>query len=459
MLPVHDTSPSRQRMPSALLRDYLAWTPKSRALAARAKNVLANGVSTDTRIFDPYGIYVARALGREKWDVDGHRYLDFFGGHGALMLGHAHPVVVDAVTRAFGNGIQYAANHPGEVAWAETLTTHFPNMARMRFTASGSEATLLALRIARAYTGRTKTLRVITHYHGWHDFAVSGYNAQFDGKPAAGVLPEIAANTLLVRPDDPAGLAATMAAHGVEIAAVILEPLGAHFGNTPTSDQFIRELARQAAHHGALLIFDEVISAFRVGPGGLQAELGIVPDLTCFAKIAAGGMPGGAVGGREEVMAVLASTKPNGLPNDRRVFHQGTFTGNPVTAAAAVATINEIVTGNLCTRASRLAEGARNRLNDLFRCRGSSWWAYGRYSALNLLPLANPLKEDSEELSFDDYLRKDGSRLNALRIALNLEGIDIGSRGTAFMSGVHEPEDVDALVEGFDRALSRLDAE
>jgi glutamate-1-semialdehyde 2,1-aminomutase len=442
-------------VPASLLDAYRRLTPGSGELAGRALGVLANGVSTDTRIFEPYGIFVDRAQGREKWDVDGNRYLDFFGGHGALMLGHSHPKVVAAVQRAFGNGIQFAANHPGEILWAEAIQQHFPSGERIRFAGSGSEATLLAIRIARAHSGRAKLVRIMSHYHGWHDFAVSGYNAQFDGSAAPGVLPEIAANTLLVRPDDVAGLKACFAQHAGEIAAIIVEPLGAHFGNTPTDDEFLLIAAAEAKRRGILLIFDEVISAFRVRPGGMQDYLGLRPDITCLAKVAAGGMPGGVVLGSAEVMSVLDTKDASGKPNARKVFHQGTFTGNPVTAAAALVTIEEIVDGDLCARASSLGAVARDLLNDLFARRGAGWLAYGRFSALNFLPI-DPSRRDPALLSHEDYMRRDSVKLRALRMALNLEGVDIGGRGTAFLSGVHTRGDVDALVEAFDRVLTRI---
>ncbi|WP_165191542.1 aspartate aminotransferase family protein [Caulobacter soli] len=443
--------------PSPLLDAYRALTPGSAQLAKRALGVLANGVSTDTRVFEPYGIFIDRAQGREKWDVDGNRYLDFFGGHGALMLGHSHPKVVAAVRQAFQNGIQFAANHPGELLWAEAIQRCFPSGERVRFTGSGSEATLLAIRMARAYSGRAKLVRIMSHYHGWHDLAVSGYSGQFDGSAAPGVLPEIAANTLLVRPDDIAGLKACLAQHAGQIAAIIVEPLGAHFGHTPTSDEFLLEAAAEARRRGVLLIFDEVISAFRVGLGGMQGYLGLRPDLTCLAKIAAGGMPGGVVIGSAEVMSVLDSKDALGHPNPRKVLHQGTFTGNPVTAAAAVVTIAEIADGDLCARASQLAAGAREALNALFERRAAGWLAYGRFSSLNVLPI-DPVRRDPRLLSQADYMARDLTRLGALRMALNLEGVDIGARGAAFLSGVHTQDDVDRLVEAFDRALARLEA-
>jgi glutamate-1-semialdehyde 2,1-aminomutase len=441
---------------SPLLREYLQRTPVSRRLAEQACAILPDGVSTDTRIFHPYGIYVERARGVKKWDIDGNEYLDFFGGHGALMLGHSHPKVVAAVSEAFTNGIQFAASHPVEIAWAEEIQKHLPSGQRVRFTGSGTEATLLAIRIARAFLGRKKILRVISHYHGWHDFAVSGYTSQLDGSAAPGVLPEIAANTLLVRPGDTMTLRRLMHEHRHELAAILLEPLGSHFGSTPTSDEFIAEAFQEARKNGVLVIFDEVVTAFRVALGGMQGVLGLTPDLTCLAKNAAGGMPGGAVIGSAEVMSVLLQADRSGRPNPRKVLHQGTFTANPVTATAAITTIREIADHDFCTYVSNLGALVRDSLNELFGRHRIGWLAFGRFSAFHILPRPGTQPPKPETLTLDDYLARPNALLQKLKIALNLEGLDIGTRGTGFVSAAHADADVQDLVLGFDHALVRL---
>jgi glutamate-1-semialdehyde 2,1-aminomutase len=436
-----------------IIADYIAMTVKSRELAGRAARVLPDGVSVDTRLFEPYGMYVGYAVGTRKWDVDGNEYRDFFGGHGAMMLGHSHPRVTRAIQNAAGRGIQFAANHPAEVEWAELIQKHIPTAERVRFTGSGTEATLLAIRLARAFTGRSKLVRVSSHYHGWHDFAVSGYNGFFDGRPAPGVLPEIASSTLLVAPDDPEDLRQVIAGHRADIAAILLEPLGSHFGVVPTGDTYLREAFALAKQSDIPVILDEVITAFRVGPAGMQGLLGIQPELTCMGKVAAGGMPGGIVCGSERIMAVLARS------SHKKVLHQGTFTGNPVTASAAVATIDEVVSRNLCERASDLAQTARAQLNDLFERMNIRWLAYGRFSAFHILPeVPNPLSGRSqiEALPWEHFAARSVPLLQKLRMALNLEGVDIGSRGTGFLSGVNQTEDVEYLVAAFERALVRM---
>lgn len=440
--------------------DYLARTVRSGELAEQARRVLPDGVSTDTRLFDPYGIYIERATDTRKWDVDGHEYRDFFGGHGALMLGHCHPRVTRAIQDAAARGVQFAANHRQEVEWADLIQKHVPTAERVRFTGSGTEATLLAIRIARACTGRAKLIRVRTHYHGWHDFAVSGYGDCFDGTAAPGVLADIARNTILVSPNDIDELRAAVEAHRKDIAAVVLEPLGSHFGMIPTSDDYLQSAADHARRNGIALILDEVISGFRVAPHGMQGQLGLRPDLTCLGKVAAGGLPGGVVCGSERFMSVLNRTTPD-APQNKKVFHQGTFTGNPITASAAIATIDEIVRNDLCGHASRLAQAARNNLNELFRRRNVCWRAYGRYSTFHILPNVPPNVADAdiETLPWQHFAARSVPLLQALRMALNLEGVDIGSRGSAYLSGVHRPNDVDFLVTAFERALVRLGAD
>jgi glutamate-1-semialdehyde 2,1-aminomutase len=440
-----------------ILDEYLAKTEKSRLLAERAVRVLPDGVSTDTRLFDPYGLYIALAAGTRKWDVDANEYTDFFGGHGALMLGHCHPRVTQAIQAAAARGIQFAANNPWELEWAELIQKHIPTAERVRFAGSGTEATLLAMRVARAFTQRSKLIRIRTHYHGWHDFAVSGYKDGFDGSAAPGVLPEIAAHTLLVSPNDTEDLRRVLETHKGEIAALVLEPLGSHFGIIPTTDRYLKEAATLARESGILLILDEVISAFRVGPAAMQGLLGLEPDLTCMAKVAAGGLPGGIVCGSERVMSVLSHKSAAGGGPPRKVFHQGTFTGNPVTAAAALATIDEVVSKNLCEHASALGELVRTRLNHLFVRLGIRWRAYGRFSAFHVFPNApDELDRNVTAVRWEQFANRPAPVLQHLRMALNLEAVDIGSRGTGFVSGVHRTEDVDFLIGAFERALIRL---
>lgn len=437
----------------SLLADYLQKTTRSAELARRAAQVFVDGITTDTRSFEPYGISITRGAGTRKWDVDGSEYRDFFGGHGSLMLGHCHPKVTAAIQQAAARGVQFAANTPEEVAWAEAIRTHIPSAERVRFTGSGTEATLLAIRIARAFTGRAKILRVLSHYHGWHDFAVSGYANHHDGSPAPGILAEIARNTVLVPPNDVDAARAAIRANAHELAAVILEPLGSHFGMVPTHNDYVAAVHEAAQAHRVPVILDEIITGFRLGLSGFQGLFDLRPDLTCLAKVAAGGLPGGVVCGSDEIMSVLSRAKAQ-----NKVLHQGTFTGNPVTASAAIATIGEIAAAKACAVATANGERARVRLDEAFKRAGVAWRTYGQYSAFHILPDA-PDGVDIAMLPAARFAGRPVKLLQSLRMALILEGVDIASRGSGFLSAVHSEADIEELGLAMARALQRIKAE
>ncbi|MBS0436108.1 MAG: aminotransferase class III-fold pyridoxal phosphate-dependent enzyme [Proteobacteria bacterium] len=436
-----------------ILEDYLAKTPTSAAWASRAGQVMPGGITADTRFFKPYAPYIRHAVGVHKTDVDGNVLLDFFGGHGALVLGHGHPRVNQSITDALAHGIQYASNHPLEVRWAERICRHVPTAERVRFTGSGTEATLLALRVARAATGRSKIVRIATHYHGWHDMAASGYVGQFDGSPAPGVLKEIADHTVLVPPGDTAALQAAFDSRGSEIAAIIMEPLGTHFGVVPVDDAFLLAGERIAHAHGALSILDEVISGFRVGLAGMQGIAGLQPDLTTLGKVAAGGLPGGAVCGLDRVLSVLVHG------SSAKVLHQGTFTGNPITAAAAIATIDEVAEAGVPERINALGEYARHALDLMLERRGADWKVHGRFSAFHLAPVGSKTTADGGVPAQAQAAKDLAAMLSNLRMGMILEGVDIGSRGSGFMSAQHTEAHVDTLVAALDRVLQRMTSE
>ena len=211
---------SNSRIESA----YRSKTQGSAALATKAKNVFPSGITHDSRHMNPYGIYIEHAEGPRKWDVDGNEYIDYFGGHGALILGHNHPSVAAAVQNAYGKGTHFGASHALEIEWAEQIIRMVPCAEKVRFTSSGTEATLMAVRLARAYTNRSKILRFRTHFHGWNDHMAPGQANHFDGSPTIGVINGIAENVILVDPNDKAGVTAALSSN--DIAAVILEPTG-----------------------------------------------------------------------------------------------------------------------------------------------------------------------------------------------------------------------------------------
>ena len=342
---------------------YRDRTPGSAALAAKARNLFPSGITHDGRHLEPYGVYIERGEGAHKWDVDGNRYIDYYGGHGALLLGHNHPKVSAAIQSALERGTHFGASHALEVRWAEAVRGLMPSAERIRFTSSGTEATLMAVRLARSFTGRRKILRIRTHFHGWHDHMTSGYQSHFDGAPTVGVLPGVAEQVVLADPNDVDGLRRILAADR-EIAAAIVEPTGGSFGMVPLAPSFLVALRELTAAHGALLIFDEVVTGFRVAPGGAQAHFSITPDLTTLAKIVAGGMPGGAVAGRADVLAAL-DFFASAAAGTEKIQHPGTFNANPVSAAAGIAALDVIATTDACDRANAAGAALRRGFNEV----------------------------------------------------------------------------------------------
>ncbi|MDR1605437.1 MAG: glutamate-1-semialdehyde 2,1-aminomutase [Gracilibacteraceae bacterium] len=309
----------------------------SQALLSRAEAVLPGGVNSPVRSFQAVGLkppFIARGRGSRLWDVDGREYVDFVCSWGPLILGHAHPAVVEAVERTARDGLSFGAPTAGEVEMAELIAEAFPSMEMMRLVNSGTEAVMSALRLARACTGRPCIIKFAGCYHGHSDgmLAQAGSGLATAGVPAsAGVTPETAAATLIAPYNDPAALEAMFAARGGEIAAVIVEPVAANMGLVPPAPGFLPFLRRLTARHGALLIFDEVISGFRVAYGGAQALYDVRPDLTVLGKIIGGGMPVGAYGGGRDLMRQVAPLGP--------VYQAGTLAGNPVAVAAGLATL------------------------------------------------------------------------------------------------------------------------
>lgn len=450
------------RSNSGILGAYRARTPGSAKLAAEAAQLFPSGITHDARNTDPYGIYIERAQGPHKWDVDGNRYVDYFGGHGALILGHHHPAVTRAVAEAHEAGTHFGANHPREVRWAQIVQRLVPSSERIRFTSSGTEATLMAVRLARAFTGRQTILRFKGHFHGWHDHMTHGYSNHFDGTPTAGVLASVAEKSIVVEPGDEAGVRAAFAA-SKDIAAVIIEPTGASFGQVPVKPEFIRFLREVTAANGALLILDEVVTGFRVSKGGAQQEFGVRPDMTSFAKIIAGGLPGAAVSGRKDIFDLLDFnvTKAQGK---EKIQHPGTFNANPVSAAAGIAALTTLDETNAPDKANATAARLRDSLNTMLASEGVPWAVYGTFSGFHLY--LNPKGRRIDPLAFDPFAvpqdeLKPGNpaQANKLRLALLAHGVDISSRLGGFTSATHEDADIRDTTDALREATRMLRAE
>ncbi len=309
----------------------------SEAAFARAKHVIPGGVNSPVRAFRSVGgtpVFISSAHGCTLVDLDGNTYIDYVMSWGPLILGHAHPSVVDAVVAAAAFGTSYGAPTEAETELAELVVTMVPSVERVRFCSSGTEATMSALRLARGYTGRAKVVKFAGCYHGHADaFLISaGSGALTNGVPdSPGITDGVSRDTLVVDYNDLEAVAEAFRRHGADIAAVIVEPYVGNMGLVLPLPGFLAGLRRLCSRHGAILIFDEVMTGFRVAPGGVQEREGVLPDLTTLGKIIGGGLPVGAFGGRADIMAQLSPEGP--------VYQAGTLSGNPLAMAAGLATL------------------------------------------------------------------------------------------------------------------------
>jgi len=442
---------------------YRAKTPKSAALYERAKAAFPSGLTHDSRVLDPYPLFVERAAGPRKWCVDGHEYVDYFGGHGALLLGHCAPEVVAAVQRQVALGTHFGSAHELELRWAELIKSLVPGAERVRFTSSGTEATHLALRLARAFTGKDKVVRFLGHFHGWHDHVAAGSNSHYDGTRPIGVLPDIVEATILIPTDDVQATVSLLDARD-DIAAVIIEPSGANWGQVPLPPGFLQALREATARRRVVLIFDEVISGFRFSPGGAQQAFGITADLCTMAKIVAGGLPGGALAGRRDIMEGLdfAATRASGR---ERVAHQGTYNANPLAAAAAIATLEKVASTDACARASRATAKLRTDMNEVLTDEGVPWAVYGDYSLFHVFTnphglAIDPKRFDPLALGFDGLKRSKSAGLaNKLRLAMLVAGVDIMGAPGGTVSATHGDREIEQTIDAFRQAVRMIKAE
>jgi glutamate-1-semialdehyde 2,1-aminomutase len=338
-------------------------TPPRSHLFERAQAVIPGGVDSPVRSFASVGgepFFVASADGPYLVDTDGNRYVDYVQSWGASILGHAHPAVVDAVQRAAAAGTSYGAPTEREVELAEAIAERVPAVDKVRLVSSGTEAAMTAVRLARGATGRPKILKFAGCYHGHVDalLVAAGSGVATLGLPgSAGVTQGTVADTVVVPYNDEAALDTAFDRYGADLAAVIVEPVAANMGLVPPADGFLDGLRRRCTDAGALLICDEVITGFRLGPAGAQGRYGITPDLSMFGKVAGGGLPLAAVGGRAEIMDQLAPLGP--------VYQAGTLSGNPLATAAGLAVLNELTDesyADLERKATRFADGLAQAL-------------------------------------------------------------------------------------------------
>jgi len=355
----------------------------NQSLFERACKTIPGGVNSPVRAFRSVGgtpRFIARAQGPYVWDAQGSRYIDYVGSWGPAILGHAHPDVVQAVREAAGNGLSFGAPCEAEIEIAEIIAARLPSVEKLRLVSSGTEATMTAIRLARGFTGRNAIIKFEGCYHGHADSLLvkAGSGLLTLGKPtSSGVPAAFIQHTQVLDYNDLNGVAQAFAQHGKDIACVIVEPIAGNMNLVKPEPGFLQGLRELCTRHGALLIFDEVMTGFRVGPQGVQGLTGITPDLTTLAKVIGGGMPVGALGGREDVMDALA---PLG-----DVYQAGTLSGNPVAMAAGLATLRLLAEPdfypNLAAQTRRLVDGLtdRARAADVSFCADAVGGMFGLY--------------------------------------------------------------------------------
>ena len=424
---------------------YIARNPTSQRMAARARAVCPGGVSQVSRDIAPFPLYFARASGTRKWSVDGQELVDFCMGHGALIFGHCHPEITHAIHAQLERGSHFTGPSEPEVELAELICELIPSAQRVRFTGTGSEACDLALRVARAATGRPAFVKFEGHYHGWHDHELAALRPPYDAPASAG-LPAIATRVVLP-PGDLAALERTLAERR-DIACVILEPAGGTHGSVPATRAWVEGVRELTRRHDVVLVFDEMVTGFRLAPGGYQGASGITPDLTTLGKTLFGGMPGGALAGRADLMD---SMKAGASPF---VAHYGSWNAFPVACAAGVATLRMLRDGRVHEHINGFAARLRSAFDEVLARQGIAGRIYGAGSHVHFFLKPWPFPTDDVPVGRHAELAAAAHLLRPLRLALYLEGLDFDFANN--ISAIHGDDDHARAVEGFERAMTSM---
>ena len=423
---------------------------RSEALFAEAQRYIPGGVNSPVRSFRSVGgipPFIARGQGARVWDVDGNEYIDYLGSWGPLVLGHAHPAVVEALTQAAAGGTSFGAPVEGEVELARLICEALPSVESVRLVNSGTEACMSAIRLARAFTGRNKIIKFAGCYHGHADGLLvrAGSGALTHGIPTSAGVPEsYASETLVADFNDLASVERCFESYPDDLAAIIVEPVAGNMGVVPPAAGFLEGLRRATSDNGALLIFDEVITGFRVGPHGAQGLYGITPDITTMGKIIGGGLPVGAYGGRRDVMERVA---PLG-----DMYQAGTLSGNPLAVSAGIATLRELQEPGVYERIGRLAQRLTDGLTETFQ-RVEVPATINRVGSM-LTGFMNPGPVDSLARAEASDTAFYGRYFHAM-----LErGVYIAPSQfeAGFVSTAHTDEDIDRTVERAAEALNAL---
>lgn len=414
--------------------DYISKTPTSRTLYNRAKMVLPAGVTYGIRYFEPYPFFVAKARGSKLWDVDGNEYIDFWLGHTALILGHSPREVVKAVEKQLENGTLYGVSHELEVTLAEQVAKMVPSAEMVRFTNSGTEANMYATRLARAFTGRNTIAKFEGGWHGGYDALHIGVKQPFDLPESAGLTRGALQDTILLPFNDLEGVEKRL--RNEHPASIIVEPMLGAGGGIPAEKEFLRGLREFCDKSDILLIFDEVITGFRLAPGGGQEYYGVKPDITVLGKILGGGFPIGAFCGSRKIMKRLDITT---YKRPHYSFHGGTFSGNPITMTAGLATLKILEDGKVTTRLNRLGDKIRTTIQQVFDKHGIDVQMVGAGSIFNTHFAKEPIRD-----AFAAF-RADKKKLFDYNMALMTNGVFFLPTHAQALSTAHSKADIEKL--------------
>jgi glutamate-1-semialdehyde 2,1-aminomutase len=439
------------------LQRYEAKFAKSKALFERARKVMPRGVSHDQWYADPFPIYMSRARGSHLWDIDGNEYVDYYGGHGGKMLGHAPAAVVAAVQHQIERGTQYGAVCDLAVEWAELIQKLVPSAELIEFMNSGTEAIMYGIRLARAFTKRDKVVRFQFHFAGAYDAISVGNKKPFEVPVSAGILPSTVQDTVVIPINSEEAL--ENALKKKDVAVVIAEAAGSSSGVVGIHLSFYDVMRKLTARYGTLLFFDEVVTGFRYSPGGVQAAVGVTPDLTALGKGVTGVIPGaGAIAGRKDIMDLLL-LKDEEWNRYQRVSHSGTFNANPLCAAAGIAYLKIIATGEPTRMANQKARQLRDALQREMDGRGIAGCVYDSgFSVVHVYFGHCHLIEQCERVvCLNADKTRDPGAGRALFMNLALNGVKTPTRGyDSFLSAVHTEDDLKKTVEAFGRSLDAL---
>lgn len=425
--------------------------PRSEALYQEACGLMPGGVNSPVRAFKAVGgtpVFFKSAKGAYLFDADDRKYVDYVSSWGAILLGHADPRVIDAIGVAAANGTSFGAPHEGEVRLAREILNRVPAVERIRFVNSGTEATLATIRLVRAATGRSKILKFEGNYHGAVDslLAKAGSGIATFGLPdSAGVPKSITHDTLLAKYNDPLQVEAILSANRGEVAAVLVEPVSGNMGLVPPDPGFLEELRRLCDEHGVLLVFDEVMTGFRVAKGGAAERFGVKPDLLCMGKVIGGGLPVGAYGGRKDLMELVAPLGP--------MYQAGTLSGNPLAMAAGYAALsnaNQEQYDRLEQLGARLEEGLSRACK--FESIAAQVQRVG--SMISVFFTEEPVRD------FDDASGTDKPLFAAMFHSMLDKGFYLPPSALEawFLTTSHTEEDIDRTVEAFSASLREVSA-